>query len=256
MPRPSRWPGDAGAILLGKTVTTEFANRHPGKTRNPHNPDHTPGGSSSGSAAAVADWQVVLATGTQTGGSVIRPAAFCGVYGYKPTLRPFPGRRHEGQHRMAGHDRRLCPQPRRHRPVPRRADGDPAPADREARDAAAHRRLLHAAQGRDAARRHRRRSRTRRPSSRKAGARVTEFEMPRRDVRDARRPATAQRLRRPARRRRRGAPLLRPAVEELPGGQDRGRTRSSTTRPGSPPASSASAAARRSTRSSPTSTPS
>lgn len=81
---------DAGAILLGKTVTTEFANRHPGKTRNPHNPGHTPGGSSSGSAAAVADWQAVLATGTQTGGSVIRPAAFCGVYGYKPTFGHFP----------------------------------------------------------------------------------------------------------------------------------------------------------------------
>jgi Asp-tRNA(Asn)/Glu-tRNA(Gln) amidotransferase A subunit family amidase len=80
----------AGAILLGKTVTTEFANRHPGPTRNPHNPDHTPGGSSSGSAAAVADWQVVLATGTQTGGSVIRPAAFCGVYGYKPSFGHFP----------------------------------------------------------------------------------------------------------------------------------------------------------------------
>jgi Asp-tRNA(Asn)/Glu-tRNA(Gln) amidotransferase A subunit family amidase len=81
---------DAGAILLGKTVTTEFANRHPGKTRNPHNPAHTPGGSSSGSAAAVADWQVVLATGTQTGGSVIRPAAFCGVFGYKPSYGHFP----------------------------------------------------------------------------------------------------------------------------------------------------------------------
>ena len=81
---------DAGAILLGKTVTTEFANRHPGVTRNPHNPAHTPGGSSSGSAAAVADWQVVLATGTQTGGSVIRPAAFCGVYGYKPSFGHFP----------------------------------------------------------------------------------------------------------------------------------------------------------------------
>lgn len=80
----------AGAILLGKTVTTEFANRHPGPTRNPHNPAHTPGGSSSGSAAAVADWQVVLATGTQTGGSVIRPAAFCGVFGYKPTFGHFP----------------------------------------------------------------------------------------------------------------------------------------------------------------------
>jgi Asp-tRNA(Asn)/Glu-tRNA(Gln) amidotransferase A subunit family amidase len=79
----------AGAILLGKTVTTEFANRHPGPTRNPHNPAHTPGGSSSGSAAAVADFQVALATGTQTGGSVIRPAAFCGVVGYKPTYGHF-----------------------------------------------------------------------------------------------------------------------------------------------------------------------
>ncbi|MDP1967526.1 MAG: amidase [Reyranella sp.] len=80
----------AGAILLGKTVTTEFANRHPGPTRNPHNPAHTPGGSSSGSAAAVADFQVMLATGTQTGGSVIRPAAFCGVVGYKPSYGHFP----------------------------------------------------------------------------------------------------------------------------------------------------------------------
>src|SRR5262245_37166018 len=78
-----------GAILLGKTVTTEFANRHPGPTRNPHDPRHTPGGSSSGSAAAVADFQVVLATGTQTGGSVIRPAAFCGVTGYKPSYGHF-----------------------------------------------------------------------------------------------------------------------------------------------------------------------
>src|SRR5258707_445817 len=78
-----------GAILLGKTVTTEFANRHPGPTRNPHNPKHTPGGSSSGSAAAVADFQVVLGTGTQTGGSVIRPAAFCGVVGYKPSYGHF-----------------------------------------------------------------------------------------------------------------------------------------------------------------------
>jgi len=80
---------DAGAILLGKTVTTEFANRHPGPTKNPHNPAHTPGGSSSGSAASVADFQSVLATGTQTGGSVIRPAAFCGIVGYKPTYGHF-----------------------------------------------------------------------------------------------------------------------------------------------------------------------
>ena len=81
---------DAGAILLGKTVTTEFANRFPGPTKNPHNPAHTPGGSSSGSAAGVADYQIVLATGTQTGGSVIRPAAFCGVVGYKPSYGHFP----------------------------------------------------------------------------------------------------------------------------------------------------------------------
>ncbi len=76
---------DAGAIILGKTVTTELAVLHPNRTRNPHNLDHTPGGSSSGSAAAVADNMTPLAIGTQTGGSVIRPASFCGVYGFKPT---------------------------------------------------------------------------------------------------------------------------------------------------------------------------
>ena len=75
----------AGAVILGKTVTTECAYYHPGKTRNPHNPAHTPGGSSSGSAAAVAASMVPLALGSQTNGSVIRPAAFCGVYGFKPT---------------------------------------------------------------------------------------------------------------------------------------------------------------------------
>ncbi|MEW6689666.1 MAG: amidase, partial [Pseudomonadota bacterium] len=75
----------AGAVILGKTVTTECAYFHPGKTRNPHNPEHTPGGSSSGSAAAVAAGMVPLAIGSQTNGSVIRPAAFCGVYGFKPT---------------------------------------------------------------------------------------------------------------------------------------------------------------------------
>ncbi len=76
---------DAGAIILGKTVTTELAVLHPARTRNPHNLEHTPGGSSSGSAAAVADNMAPLAIGTQTGGSVIRPASFCGVYGFKPT---------------------------------------------------------------------------------------------------------------------------------------------------------------------------
>jgi Asp-tRNA(Asn)/Glu-tRNA(Gln) amidotransferase A subunit family amidase len=79
----------AGGVILGKTVTAEFANRHPGPTRNPHNRAHTPGGSSSGSAAAVADFQVPFALGTQTGGSTIRPAAFCGVIGYKPSFGQF-----------------------------------------------------------------------------------------------------------------------------------------------------------------------
>jgi Asp-tRNA(Asn)/Glu-tRNA(Gln) amidotransferase A subunit family amidase len=75
----------AGAVIMGKTVTTEFATYTPGKTRNPHDPHHTPGGSSSGSAAAVAAGMVPLALGSQTNGSVIRPASFCGVYGLKPT---------------------------------------------------------------------------------------------------------------------------------------------------------------------------
>ncbi len=74
-----------GAIVMGKTVTTEFAWSFPGKTRNPHNKNHTPGGSSSGSAAAVAAGFVPAALGTQTMGSVIRPAAYCGVVGYKPS---------------------------------------------------------------------------------------------------------------------------------------------------------------------------
>jgi len=76
---------EAGAVILGKTVTTELAFIHPAATRNPHNPDRSPGGSSSGSAAAVAAYHVPLAIGTQTNGSVIRPAAFCGTYGFKPT---------------------------------------------------------------------------------------------------------------------------------------------------------------------------
>ncbi|MBA4327277.1 MAG: amidase [Polaromonas sp.] len=81
---------EAGAMLLGKTVTTELANMFPGATRNPHSPQHTPGGSSSGSAAAVADAMLPLALGTQTAGSLIRPAAFCGVVGYKPSHNRVP----------------------------------------------------------------------------------------------------------------------------------------------------------------------
>jgi Asp-tRNA(Asn)/Glu-tRNA(Gln) amidotransferase A subunit family amidase len=77
---------EAGAIILGKTVSTEMAVYAPGKTRNPHNPDHTPGGSSSGSAAAVSAAMVPLSVGTQTNGSIIRPASYCGVYGFKPSF--------------------------------------------------------------------------------------------------------------------------------------------------------------------------
>ena len=77
---------NAGAVIMGKTVTAEFAMSHPGKTCNPLNIAHTPGGSSSGSAAAVGDDMVPLALGTQTGGSVLRPAAFCGIVGFKPTF--------------------------------------------------------------------------------------------------------------------------------------------------------------------------
>ncbi|MBZ0139564.1 MAG: amidase, partial [Pseudorhodoplanes sp.] len=75
----------AGAVIMGKTVTTEYAYFQPGKTKNPHDPARTPGGSSSGSAAAVAASMVPGAIGSQTNGSVIRPAAFCGVVGFKPT---------------------------------------------------------------------------------------------------------------------------------------------------------------------------
>lgn len=79
-----------GAVIMGKTTTTEFATYRPAETRNPHNTDHTPGGSSSGSAAAVADGQVPLALGTQTAGSVLRPGSFCGVFTLKPTYGRWP----------------------------------------------------------------------------------------------------------------------------------------------------------------------
>ena len=81
---------EAGAVIMGKTVTTELAFVHANETRNPHNSDRTPGGSSSGSAAAVAAGHVPLAIGTQTNGSVIRPASFCGTFGFKPTRGAIP----------------------------------------------------------------------------------------------------------------------------------------------------------------------
>src|SRR5439155_16477082 len=80
----------AGGVLVGKTVTTEFASLEPGRTRNPYNLAHPPGGSSSGSAAAVAAGMVPIALGSQTGGSVIRPAAYCGVAAFKPSFRLLP----------------------------------------------------------------------------------------------------------------------------------------------------------------------
>ena len=97
----------AGAIILGKTATCEFAGSAPPATTNPHNPAHTPGGSSSGSAAAVADFMVPAALGTQTGGSVLRPSSFCGVFGYKPTYNTinkqgvWPAADFDRHHRLA-----------------------------------------------------------------------------------------------------------------------------------------------------------
>ena len=76
---------NAGAIIMGKTVTAELAYIHPGKTTNPHDYSRTPGGSSSGSAAAIAAQMAPLSVGSQTGGSIIRPASYCGVVGYKPS---------------------------------------------------------------------------------------------------------------------------------------------------------------------------
>ena len=80
---------EAGAVILGKTVTAEFAGTHPGPTTNPHDPARTPGGSSQGSAAGVADFMVPVALGTQTGGSVLRPSSYCGIVGFKPTFGTF-----------------------------------------------------------------------------------------------------------------------------------------------------------------------
>ena len=83
---PVAWAKAAGGLCQGKTVTTEFATRKPGPTANPANPAHTPGGSSSGTAAGVAAGMFPVGFGTQTAGSIIRPAAYCGVAGYKPTF--------------------------------------------------------------------------------------------------------------------------------------------------------------------------
>src|SRR5262249_192044 len=164
-------PRAAGGILLGKTVSTEFANAHPGATMNPHNPGFSPGGSSSGSAAAVADFMVPLAIGTQTGGSVIRPAAYCGVGGFKPSFGLFPpaGLR---IHTATLHTAAIpTPAPGRHqgavggqcRPVRWGVDGDPLYAAGDAGARAPPRSVPRTALGRRAARRPRRAGSSRRP---------------------------------------------------------------------------------------------
>jgi amidase len=134
----------AGGIVLGKTVTTEFASRMPGPTRNPHNLAHTPGGSSSGSAAAVADFMSPLAFGTQTGGSNIRPAAYCGIVGYKPSYGTINRAGLKTARRIARHHRRDGAHHRRLRAA--RACGVRAPhpqSVRCTRAAAAHRTVPH-----------------------------------------------------------------------------------------------------------------
>jgi Asp-tRNA(Asn)/Glu-tRNA(Gln) amidotransferase A subunit family amidase len=105
----------AGGVLMGKTVTTQFANTHPGKTANPHDPTRAPGGSSSGSAAAVTDALVPLAIGTQTTASMIRPASFCGIFGYRPTYGDLTCSGVRQLCRVARHHRARRPQHRRHR---------------------------------------------------------------------------------------------------------------------------------------------
>jgi len=130
----------AGALVLGKTVTAEFAYVHPGPTTNPHNPAHTPGGSSSGSAAAVAAGMVPLALGTQTGGSVLRPAA-CGLLrrgGLQAELRADPSRRPQAHVGKPRHHRYLCPR-RRRCGAAAAGSGGVAATSLDGRAAAAHR---------------------------------------------------------------------------------------------------------------------
>ncbi len=129
----------AGAYVFGKTVTTEFAFMQPGKTRNPWNARHTPGGSSSGSAAAVAAGHVAGALGTQTNGSVIRPAAYCGVVGFKPTMGaiPFAGHQRVQPHARPARDVHAQRRRRRAAGEPARRSGPHPRGDRAARGAAA-----------------------------------------------------------------------------------------------------------------------
>lgn len=125
----------AGGVLMGKTVTTEFANMHPGKTRHPLDPQRTPGGSSSGSGAAVGDHMVPLAIGTQTTASTIRPASFCGVFGYRPSygdLRCAGVKEAAGSLDTLGLMARSIEDIALYRDVLTRANPIPLPADREA----------------------------------------------------------------------------------------------------------------------------
>ena len=129
----------AGAVILGKTATCEFAGSAPPQTTNPHNAAHTPGGSSSGSAAGVADHMVPAALGTQTGGSILRPSSFCGIFGYKPTYNTinkigvWPAAELHRHHRLAR------PLHRRHGNADGRAAHGDAAAVPQAQRWAAHR---------------------------------------------------------------------------------------------------------------------
>ena len=112
----------AGGTILGKTVTAEFATFVRGETRNPHDLSRTPGGSSSGSAAAVADFMVPLAFGTQTAGSLIRPGSYCGIVAYKPTYNILAARRRQAGRRLARHGGRVWAERRGRRLFRRRPD--------------------------------------------------------------------------------------------------------------------------------------
>ena len=163
----------AGAVILGKTATCEFAGSAPPETTNPHNPAHTPGGSSSGSAAAVADYMVPAALGTQTGGSVLRPSSFCGVFGYKPTYNTINKQRRLAGSGLDRHHRLAGALDRRHRASDVGAAHAGAAAAAQVGQRAADRRLAHGfvghRAGRDQSRRRRRRRQAR--QSRRPGAR-------------------------------------------------------------------------------------
>ena len=171
-------PQAAGAILIGKTVTTEFANRHPGPTSHPRNPLHTPGGSSSGSAAAVADFMVPLAIGHPDRRLGDPPGRLLRRRRVQAELRPVSAGRHAPEHRKPRHGRHDGALGRGHGAVPRRADGDPVRGAANAGAAAAPRAVPHDALGSRPSRRAGRCSKTPPRRLRAAGAEIVDSELP------------------------------------------------------------------------------